>query len=120
MKRILVVDDAPTVIKLVKFALQDEYDVESAGDGNQALDMIQKSSYDMGIFDINMPGMNGIELTRKVKALPDRADMKIVILSTESSDEMKAQGREAGALGWMVKPFREQDLRDLMGSVFGS
>lgn len=118
MKRILVVDDAPTVIKLVQFALQDEYEVDSASDGMQALELIQEKAYDLGVFDINMPGMNGIELTRKVKEMPDRAGMKIVILSTESSEEMKAQGKEAGALGWMVKPFKEQDLRDLMQSIF--
>ena len=118
MKKILIVDDAPTVIKLVKFSLEDEFEVESASNGQEALVLIGQNQYDLGIFDINMPGINGIELTRQAKLTPNGAGMKIIILTTESSDEMRQRGKEAGALGWMTKPFKEQDLRDLMNTVF--
>lgn len=111
MKKILIVDDSPSVIRVVKMALAMEgYDITSAANAEQAEEILKGNSFDFGIFDVNMPGKNGIELVRTVMGLPNGKDMKILILTTESSEELKKKGREAGAKGWLIKPFNHIDL----------
>ena len=118
MKKILIVDDAPIVLKIVEIALTAEgYQVVKASNADEALAMLQKERFDIGVFDVNMPGKSGIELTREVLAVPNGKDMKIVMLTTESSEDMKAKGREAGAKGWLVKPFMNDDLITLLSKL---
>ncbi len=118
MKTVLIVDDAPTVLKIVCFTLQEEgFRVVQATSADEALERLEGNVPDIGIFDINMPGRNGIELTRAVKNHPNGRDMKIVMLTTESSEEIKEAGREAGAIGWLIKPFRDEDLIGLLNRL---
>ncbi len=121
MKRILLTDDAPTVLKLLEFALTEAgYQVEKATNAVEAMKVIEnKGPFDMGIFDVNMPGKTGIELTKDVLSHPAGKDMKILILTTESSDEMKQKGREAGAKGWLIKPFNDEDLLAVVEKLIG-
>jgi two-component system chemotaxis response regulator CheY len=121
MKKILLTDDAPTVLKLLEFTLTDVgYTVEKASNAEEAMKMIDaKGPFDLGIFDVNMPGKTGIELTKDVLAAPNGKNMKIVILTTESSEEMKNKGREAGAKGWLVKPFVDEDLLAVVEKLIG-
>ena len=115
MKRILAVDDAPVVLKIIDFALSDEgFEVVQAGNADQAKKILEKEKFDIGIFDVNMPGQNGIDLTRDVLELENGKNMKIVILTTESSEELQTQGKNAGAVGWIVKPFEGGDLLELV------
>ena len=79
----------------------------------------QNGPYDLGIFDVNMPGKTGIELTKDVLASPNGKEMQILILTTESSDEMKAKGKEAGAKGWLIKPFNDEALLAVVEKCIG-
>lgn len=78
------------------------------------MNTLQKEKFDIGIFDVNMPGQNGIELTRDVLKMENGKNMKIVILTTESSEDLQTQGKNTGAVGWTVKPFEGGDLLELV------
>ena len=118
MKKVLVVDDAPTVRKLVTFTLEDEgFEMFEACDGSEALRVIGDNEIDIGIFDVNMPGIDGIQLTREALASSGGKDMKIIILTTESSDALKVAGKEAGAIGWLVKPFEDEALVSMVTQI---
>ena len=109
-KTILAVDDSATVRQMVSFALRGAgYDVIEAKDGQDALGKLTQPIA-MVITDLNMPNMDGIELIRQVRALPQFKYIPIVMLTTESHDEKKQAGRAAGASGWIVKPFRGEQL----------
>ena len=118
MRKILIVDDAPTVLSIVEFTLKEAgYQVEKAENALEAKSKVQAQSFDVGIFDINMPGQNGIDLTRDVLQMANGKGMKIIMLTTESSADLKARGKEAGAIGWLTKPFESQDLLGLLERV---
>ena len=118
MKKVLAVDDAPTVLKIVEFTLADEgYEVSTAANAEEAKKMVEAQAFDIGVFDVNMPGQNGIDLTRDILQMDNGKNMKIVIVTTESSDELKAAGKNAGAVGWLVKPFEGEDLLELVGQL---
>ena len=72
---------------------------------------------DLVITDVHMPNMNGIELTRQLRALPSRVKMPILLLTTESDPGKKAEGRAAGATGWIVKPFSQEQLLAIVAKV---
>ncbi|EQA37972.1 response regulator receiver domain protein [Leptospira inadai serovar Lyme str. 10] len=112
MVKILCVDDAPTVLKLLEFTLSEEgYSVTKASGPDEAMAKIESEGpFDLGIFDVNMPGKTGIELTKDVLRTEKGKNTKILILTTESSDAMKSAGKDAGARGWMTKPFNDEDL----------
>ncbi|TGK04457.1 response regulator [Leptospira selangorensis] len=122
MTKILCVDDAPTVLKLLDFTLTEEgYSVCKAAGPDEALTKIESDGpFDIGIFDVNMPGRTGIELTKEVLRTEKGKSMKILILTTESSDAMKSQGKDAGAKGWMIKPFNDEDLLAAVKHLIGS
>jgi len=104
--RILVVDDSTTMRQMVSFTLSDAgHEVTEAEDGAGAVKAAQSRPFDLVITDVNMPGMNGIDLVRALRALPDFKFIPMLVLTTEAGPEMKQRGREAGATGWIVKPF---------------
>ncbi len=110
-KIIMTVDDAASVRQMVSFTLQEAgYDVVEAVDGLDALEKINSSNIDMLITDMNMPNMGGIELIRKVRAIPRIKFIPIIMLTTESQEAKKQEGKKAGATGWIVKPFRPEQL----------
>lgn len=120
MKKILIVDDAPTVLKIVQFTLEDEgFAVTKANGPEEAQALIARETFDLGIFDVNMPGMTGIELTAKVLAMPNGRNLKILILTTESGDAIRAAGKAAGAKGWLTKPFQNSDLIGAVRALAG-
>ena len=121
MKTILTVDDASTMRKLIAFTLGGVgHQVIEAEDGTVALATLQKSPVDLIISDLNMPRMNGLELTRKIRALPQCAKTPILIVTTESEANVKAQARQAGATGWIVKPFEPAQLLAVVNRVLGT
>jgi two-component system chemotaxis response regulator CheY len=104
--RILVVDDSTTMRQMVSFTLTEAgHQVTEAIDGANALKEANARRFDLVITDVNMPGMNGIDLVRTLRALPDFKFIPMLVLTTEAGQEMKQRGREAGATGWIVKPF---------------
>jgi two-component system chemotaxis response regulator CheY len=117
-KRILTVDDAATMRKMVAFTLKDAgYEVLEAVDGCDALKVLKDRSVDVIITDLNMPNMDGIELTRQLRALPAFARTPIILLTTESDPAKKMAGRAAGATGWIVKPFNQEQLLAIVAKV---
>ena len=117
-KRILTVDDAATMRKMVAFTLKDAgYEVLEAIDGCDALNVLKDRSVDVIITDLNMPNMDGIELTRQLRALPAFARTPIILLTTESDPAKKMAGRAAGATGWIVKPFNQEQLLAIVAKV---
>ena len=123
-KTILTVDDSASVRQMVKFALSGAgYDVIEAVDGEDALVKLAGSSnpvpINMVITDLNMPRLDGIGLIRRVRANPACKGVPIVMLTTESQESRKQEGKAAGATGWIVKPFTTQQLLAVVKRVLG-
>jgi two-component system chemotaxis response regulator CheY len=118
MSQVLIVDDSRSIRELLTSVLAGAgYKVTSANDGQEGLDTAQTSEFDLVITDINMPQMNGFELLKSLRQLPDYAFKPILILTTEFSQDMKMRGKEAGATGWMVKPFDPEKLIDIIKRI---
>jgi two-component system, chemotaxis family, chemotaxis protein CheY len=118
MHSILAVDDSASMRKMVSFVLKGAgYDVVDAVDGQDALEKAQQRNFDLVLTDQNMPRMDGIGLTKKLREQADFKSTPILILTTESSDQMKQAGRAAGATGWLVKPFDPAKLISVIQQV---
>lgn len=120
-KNIITVDDSASVRQMVSFTLKGAgYEVMEACDGKDALAKLSGSSKaDMVITDLNMPNMNGIELIKALRANPAYKFVPIVLLTTESQDSKKQEGKAAGATGWIVKPFKPDQLLSVIKKVLG-
>lgn len=118
MHSILAVDDSASMRKMVSFTLTGAgYKVVEAVDGQDALEKAQHQTFDLVLTDQNMPRMDGLELTKKLREHPNFKSTPILILTTESSDQMKQAGRAAGATGWLVKPFDPNRLIEIIQKV---
>jgi two-component system chemotaxis response regulator CheY len=118
MRSILAVDDSASMRQMVSFTLRSSgYDVIEAVDGQDALDKIGERQVDLVLTDQNMPRMDGLTLIRQLRGRDRFKRTPILVLTTESSDEMKQAGRAAGATGWMVKPFDPARLLEVIGKV---
>ncbi|CAK0773746.1 Chemotaxis protein CheY1 [Azospirillaceae bacterium] len=110
-KVIMTVDDSPSITKVVMMTLKGAgYDVIDAKDGRDALAKMKTTSIHMLITDLNMPIMDGITLIRQVRADEKYKWIPIIMLTTESQDSKKQEGKAAGASGWIVKPFTPEQL----------
>jgi two-component system chemotaxis response regulator CheY len=119
-KTVLAVDDSPSIRQMVSFTLKAAgYNVTEAVDGQDGLDKAKQHSYHLILTDQNMPRMDGLTLIRNLRTLPQHKATPALMLTTESSDKMKAQGRDAGATGWLVKPFDPPKLVELVKRVIG-
>lgn len=120
-KRIITVDDAATMRRLVGYTLRGVgHEVIEAEDGVDALKVLGSEKVDLVITDINMPRMDGIELVRRLRALPQYKSTPILLLTTESDPDKKKQGKEAGATGWITKPFQPDQLVAAVAKVTGA
>jgi two-component system chemotaxis response regulator CheY len=114
-KRVMAVDDSKTMREMVSFTLRSAgFEVSEAEDGRKALTAIEAAPVDLVITDLNMPNMDGATLIRSLRANPRFRGTPILMLTTESDPEKKADGKAAGATGWLVKPFDPQKLVDLV------
>ncbi|RTL48154.1 MAG: response regulator [Rhodocyclaceae bacterium] len=119
-KTILAVDDSASLRQMVSFTLKSSgYEVIEAVDGQDGLDKAKSKTVNLVLTDQNMPRMDGLTLIRSLRALPQYKTTPILMLTTESSDAMKQQGRAAGATGWLVKPFDPQKLIEVVKKVIG-
>lgn len=119
-KTIITVDDSSSIRQMVSFTLKDAgYDVIEAVDGKDALSKISGSAVHMVITDLNMPNLDGIGLIRELRANPTYKFTPIVMLTTESQDSKKQEGKSAGATGWIVKPFKPEQLLAVVKKVLG-
>ena len=114
-KSILVVDDTRSMRKMVAAVLAGAgYEVAEAGDGAEALELAQARQFDLVVTDHNMPKMDGVTLVRALRQLTDYDAVALIVLSTEVDPALKQKGREAGATGWMAKPFDPQRMLDIV------
>jgi two-component system chemotaxis response regulator CheY len=114
-KSILVVDDTRSMRKMVTAVLETAgYAVEEAADGVEALELARQRVYDLVVTDQNMPRMDGVSLIRELRCLAAYDPVALLVLSTEVNPELKQRGREAGATGWMAKPFDPQRMLDIV------
>jgi len=120
MASILAVDDSASMRQMVSFTLRGAgHDVQEAGDGVEALKIANQKKFDLVLSDVNMPNMNGIELVKELRQLADYKFVPVLMLTTESAGDMKAQGKQAGATGWIVKPFNPEQLLSTIKRVLG-
>jgi two-component system chemotaxis response regulator CheY len=115
---ILVIDDSASLRQVVAMALQGAgYEVLQAGDGQAALALLDGRKIGMAVCDVNMPRMNGIEFVKAAKALPAYRFLPILMLTTESQESKKDEGRAAGAKAWMLKPFSPASLLNAVSKL---
>ena len=118
MHTILAVDDSPSMRKMVSFTLAGAgYKVVEAVDGMDALEKAEAQHVDLVLADQNMPRLDGIGLTRRLREHPRFKNTPILILTTESSDQKKQAGKAAGATGWLVKTFDPNRLIEVLQKV---
>ncbi len=119
-KLIMTADDSASVRQMVAFTLkQNGYDVIEAVDGQDALTKLGTKKVDMLLTDLNMPKLDGIGLIKGVRAGGVNKFIPIVMLTTESQDSKKSEGKSAGATGWIVKPFKPEQLIAVVKKLLG-
>ena len=117
---ILVVDDSASIRQMVSFTLKSAgYEITEAVDGMDGLDKAKGKTFNLVLTDQNMPRMDGLTLIKSLRAMAQYKTTPILMLTTESSDAMKSQGKAAGATGWLVKPFDPQKLIEVVKKVIG-
>jgi len=117
-KTILIVDDSESIREVVSFTLENEgYKVLIGIDGKDALKFLDGSSIDLIITDLHMPEMDGIELIKNVRKMEAYKRIPILFLTTESQVSKKMEAKEAGATGWIIKPFVPAKLIDALKKV---
>ena len=120
-KNILAVDDSSGVRKMVKFALKTKgHDVVTAVDGLEGLEKLMEGDYELIILDINMPRLDGFGLLDKLKKIPEKADIPILMLTTEGQEEYKDKALRMGANTYMVKPFKPTELISTVEKMLGN
>lgn len=118
---VMTVDDSRTMRDMVSFTLKEAgYSVLEAEDGQEALSVLTTQKADVIITDLNMPKMDGITLIKELRAKPNFSATPILMLTTESDESKKMAGREAGATGWIVKPFNPEKLLSVVKKVAGA
>ena len=119
--RVLTVDDSRTILAMLHHTLSNAgFEVLQAEDGQKGLDVLKNESVDVVITDINMPRLDGFGLIEKLRTSALHAERPILVLTTESSDEKKQRARNAGATGWIVKPFDDEAIVRTIRRVTGN
>lgn len=118
-KKILVIDDSAAIRQSISFILQqDGYETVEAQDGQEGLNLLSSiGALDLIITDVNMPNLDGIGFIRKAREIPAYKFTPILVLTTESQGTKMNEGKEAGATGWIVKPFNAEKLLGIVKKV---
>ncbi len=120
MAKILAVDDSSSIRQMVTFTLQSGgHTVVQAQDGVDGLNAAKSDSFDLVITDVNMPNMDGITMIKELRSLPNYRSTPLLMLTTEAAPELKMRARNAGATGWIVKPFNPVKLIKALQMVAG-
>lgn len=116
-RKILVVDDSKLMHKMYEVMLR-QYPLVYASDGRQALDRLREhADIDLVLLDINMPNMNGLEFLAELRTSSANDDVSVIIISTEGREEDTARGMEAGATAYIKKPFRNEEILDVISRL---
>lgn len=117
----MIVDDSPSIRDTIAFTLEPEgYSVTQAEHGQDGLSKLQTEVFDLVITDLNMPVMNGFDFIRGARKSANGAGIPIIMLTTETKPEAKAEGKAAGATGWLNKPFDTVKLISVVRKLVGS
>jgi two-component system chemotaxis response regulator CheY len=120
-KNVLLVDDSSTMRKIVSRSLRqaglDFGEIYEAGDGLEALAMLEKESIDIVLSDINMPNMNGIEFLREKANRPAIKDIPVFMISTETGEDIIGEAKSLGAIGALKKPFTPDKVNEVLGPI---
>jgi len=120
-KTVLSVDDSPSIRQMVRMTLSMAgYNVLEACDGAEGLAKASTNQVDAIVTDLNMPVMNGLDFIHNYRAHPSSKGVPIILLTTESDEELKRQAKQAGAIAWLVKPFNQDQLLAVIKKVAGS
>ena len=120
MTTILLVDDSTTIRNMLKASLQPYgYRILEAAGGRAGLEIIKQETIDLIISDQNMPGLDGLGMVKAIRSGGNNQNVPILVLTTETSDEMKAAFRAAGASAWMSKPFTPERLEAALKKLLG-
>lgn len=117
--KILVVDDEQPLRELVIVTLGDSYACDEAADGDAALEQLRKRQYDMVVLDVMMPGRSGIDVLREMRAHEATRDVPVVVMSAWQSSQDIDSALEAGANGFLPKPFRVEELDATVRTLIG-
>jgi len=119
MKNVLIVEDSKAIRSMIRVSLEEAggFYAAEAGNGFEALKTLPTRSFDLIITDINMPDINGLELIGYVKSNPSYQKIPLIIVSTEKTEEDKKRGMALGAAGYVVKPFRKDELMAMVEKV---
>lgn len=118
--RVLAIDDSRTIRNLLRNCLEGAgFDFHSACDGVEGVEIFEDVDPDVVITDINMPRMDGFGVIEALRSGPAKTNVPIIVLTTESSDGLKARARAAGATGWIVKPFDDGSLVSVVRRLTG-
>lgn len=117
-KLVMTVDDSKTVRQVLNTALEGAgYEVIEASDGVEAVKLLAHSKIDVLVTDLNMPNMDGLSLVKQVRRSPGNRFLPIIMLSSESQAEKKQEGKAAGVSGWIVKPFKPEQVLSIVQMV---
>jgi len=120
-KNVLLVDDSSTMRKIISRSLRqaglDFGEIYEAGDGQEALVMLEKEAIDIVLSDINMPNMNGIEFLREKNNRPGIKDIPVFMISTETGDDIIGEAKSLGAIGALKKPFTPDKVNEVLGPL---
>ncbi|NLT51748.1 MAG: response regulator [Ignavibacteria bacterium] len=120
-KVILTVDDSASVRQMIRFTLEDAgYSVIEATDGRDAITKLESNIVNLVFTDLNMPFVDGIQLIKHIRSSTANKFLPIIMITTESQNDKKMQGKQAGATGWIVKPFRPEQLVEVTKKILGS
>lgn len=122
MKSILIVEDSATTRSLIRAVIEEmgeDFFTHEASTGFEALKMLPQERFDLIITDINMPDINGLELTNFIKTSSQYKHIPVIIITTESSDEDKKKGLGLGAKAYITKPFKYDELQDIIRGTLG-
>ncbi len=117
MKKILLVDDSTSIRNILKGSLVHMYQVIEAADGKDALQLADKESADMVLLDVNMPIMDGISTLGHLKEHPHYKNVPIIMLTTETKDELRQEAKQKGAAGWIIKPCQPEKLLSVISQI---
>ena len=118
MKNILIVDDSESIRELVSLTLESAgYKVDKGSDGIEAVQLLDGREISLVITDLNMPNMDGIQLIREIRKKDHYSTIPILMLTTESQQVKKDEAKAAGATGWIVKPFVQEKLLEVVKKV---
>lgn len=117
MKKIMLVDDSNSIRNILKASLIAQYEVYEGCDGQDALNKIKTLDIDLFLLDVNMPVMDGITLVKEIRKIDKYKSTPIIMLTTETKEERRSEGKIAGANGWITKPCEPEKLLNALAKM---